>query len=183
MFSAVSARVSPFSTLDAADSGSFRSYPNVDRFNRVTSSKWTKDLATDKDYYNVTLTYDRDSNPTLAQDTLYASYDSQYSMDDLNRVVRAQSGTWGGSSFSSTSRDERWMDSSGNNALTQTGNWARYRLDLNGDGDFVDSGELDEARTHNNPNEITARDKDNNASDDYSLTYDKVGNMTDNGED
>ncbi|MFO0984308.1 MAG: hypothetical protein U1E76_21725 [Planctomycetota bacterium] len=46
-------------------------YPDLDRFNRVTTSKWTKDLATDKDFYKVALTYDRNSNPTVAVDQVH----------------------------------------------------------------------------------------------------------------
>lgn len=31
--------------------------------------------------------------------------------------------------------------------LSQTGNWARDKEDLNGDGDFTDTGEVDDTRT------------------------------------
>lgn len=42
----------------------------------------------------------------------------------------------------SLKQDERWT-------LTQTGNWGLHRLDLNGDGDFIDTGELDDRGTFN----------------------------------
>ena len=31
-------------------------YPDLDRFDRVTSSRWTKDLSTDRDFYDVDIT-------------------------------------------------------------------------------------------------------------------------------
>jgi hypothetical protein len=55
-------------------------------------------------------------------------------------------------------------------------------MDLNGDNDFVDGGgELDDARVHNVANELSTRDTDSNASVNYTLTHDAVGNMTDDG--
>jgi len=65
--------------------------------------------------------------------------------------------------------------------VTQTGNWDLFQLDLNGDNDFIDTDELDDDRTHNNVNELTARDTDDNGTDNYTLTYDANGNLTDDG--
>ncbi len=73
--------------------------------------------------------------------------------------------TRGGSSIGSLKQDERWT-------LTQTGNWDLHRLDLNGDGDFIDTGELDDRGTFNVVNELTARDTDDDTNDDFTLTYD-----------
>ena len=44
-------------------------------------------------------------------------------------------------------------------------------------GDYVDTGEYNDDRTHNDANELTARDTDDNGTDDFTLTYDKVGNL------
>ncbi|MEW6743202.1 MAG: RHS repeat-associated core domain-containing protein [Planctomycetota bacterium] len=150
-------------------------YPDLDRFNRVTSSRWTKDLATDNDFYDVDLTYDRNSNITLAEDNVHAGFDVSYTIDDIDRVARAQEGTWNGSSITSETRDQEWT-------LSQTGNWELAKLDLNGDGDWGDSNEYQDDRTHNAVNELTARDVDDNGTDDYTLTYDAVGNLTDDGQ-
>jgi hypothetical protein len=47
------------------------SFPDLDRFNRVTSSRWTKDLATDVDFFDLDITYDRNSNIMLIEDNIY----------------------------------------------------------------------------------------------------------------
>ncbi|MEZ6209997.1 MAG: hypothetical protein R3B46_01945 [Phycisphaerales bacterium] len=46
-------------------------YPNLDRFNRVTTSSWTKDLGTDGDFYDVDIGYDRNSNITVVDDQIH----------------------------------------------------------------------------------------------------------------
>ncbi|HFE46518.1 MAG TPA: hypothetical protein ENJ18_13665, partial [Nannocystis exedens] len=58
------------------------------------------------------------------------------------------------------SRDERWQDSLGGLGLSQTGNWLFRRLDLDGNGGFTGTGELDEIGTFNDVNELLARDID-----------------------
>ncbi|MFN0007039.1 MAG: RHS repeat-associated core domain-containing protein [Planctomycetota bacterium] len=156
--------------------GSTGTYPDLDGFNRVVSSRWTKDLTTDVDFYDVDLTYDRNSNITSAEDNVHSGFDVLYTMDDTNRLTRAEEGTLSGGSISSRKRDEQWT-------LGHTGNWELDKVDLNGDGDFVDAGELNDDRTHNTVNELTARDTDDNGSDNYTLTYDAAGNMTDDGKD
>ncbi|MEW6747136.1 MAG: RHS repeat-associated core domain-containing protein [Planctomycetota bacterium] len=150
-------------------------YPDLDRFNRVTSSRWTKDLATDKDFYDVDLSYDRNSNITLAEDNVHAGFDVSYTIDDIDRVARAQEGTWNGSSIASETRDQEWT-------LSHPGNWELAKLDLNGDGDWGDSNEYQDDRTHNAVNELTARDVNDDGTDDYTLTYDAVGNLSDDGQ-
>ena len=152
------------------------SFPDLDRFNRVVTSKWTKDLATDRDFYRVDLGYDRNSNIVSAEDGVHAGFDVLYTNDDLNRLVRAEEGTLSGGSISSRTRDQQWT-------LTQVGNWDVDQVDLNGDGDFVDTDELDDDRAHNDVNELTGRDIDDSGTDDYTLTYDEAGNLTDDGED
>lgn len=52
----------------------------------------------------------------------------------------AQKGHWNQSSISTLWQDQQWT-------LSQTGNWARDKEDLNGDTDFTDSGEVDDTRT------------------------------------
>jgi hypothetical protein len=156
--------------------GTSSSYDAIDRFGRPVISRWTKDLATDRNFYETVITWDRNGNPTSIEDNVHTGFDVKYDIDDLDRVVRADEGTLSGGSITSRKRDQQWT-------LTHTGNWSREKLDLNGDGDFVDTDEHDDTRTHNAVNELTARDTDSNASDNYSLTYDAVGNLTDDAED
>ena len=158
------------------------SYPDLDRFNRVTSSRWTKDLATDVDFYDSDVTYDRNSNITLIEDNIHGGFDVDYTMDNLNRLQKAEEGTWNGSSITSRSRQQIWEDGSSNPSLDQVGNWTYAKLDLNGDGVFTATGEYADDRTHNDVNELTGRDTDDNGTDDFTLVYDEVGNITDDGE-
>ena len=98
-----------------------------------------------------------------------------YSNDGLNRLTDADEGTLSGGSISSRTRRQLWT-------LSQTGNWPEMQLDLNGNGTLTDTGDLDEARTHSLANEILTRDVDSNATVDYTLTHDAVGNLTDDGQ-
>lgn len=158
--------------LFGSTSGSF---PDLDRFNRITSSRWTKDLGTDVDFYDVDITYDRGSNVTLVEDNIHTGFDVELTSDDLNRLTRAEEGTWSGSAIGSRTRDQQWTQD-------QTGNWDVGKLDLNGDGDFTDAGEYNDDRSHNDVNELTARDVDDDGTDDHSFAFDEVGNLTDDGE-
>jgi len=151
------------------------SYIDLDRFNRVTTSKWTKDLATDVDFYNVALVYDRNSNISSAEDKVHTGFDVVYTNDSLNRLVRAEEGTLSSGSITSRSRDQQWV-------LTQVGNWDEDKLDLNGDGNFTGTDEWHDARTHNDVNELLGRDLDNDSTDEHTLVYDEAGNLTDDGE-
>ena len=150
-------------------------YDNLDRFNRVTTSEWETDLGTDVAFFDCDITYDRNSGITVVEDNVHVGFDVSYTNDDLGRLTRAQEGSWNGSSITSETREQTW-------GLDHLGNWDASELDLNGDGDFLDADELDEVRTHNDVNELTARDIDNDSTDDYTLTYDAVGNLTDDGE-
>jgi RHS repeat-associated protein len=158
------------------------SYPDLDRFNRVTSSRWTKDLLTDVDFYDLDISYDRNSNITLAEDNVHAGFDVDYTIDNLNRLRQAEEGTWNGSSITSRTRQQIWEDTSSNLGLDLVGNWDDVLLDLDGDGNFTGTGEYKDDRTHNDGNELSGRDTDDSGSDDYTLTHDQVGNLTDDGE-
>lgn len=171
--------VSVFSGLyDPA--GSPGTYANMDNFGRVTASKWTKDLATDRTFYHVANAYDRNSNLTLWDDQIHPGWDSAFTVDGLNRLTSSDSGTWGGSSIGSGTRKEDWTNG-GSGGLDQLGNWVRYKLDLNYDAAYGGTNEMDDSRTFNTANELTARDTDSNSVTNYSPAYDAVGNMTDDG--
>ena len=151
-------------------------YPDLDDFNRVTSSRWTKDLSTDVDFYDLDIAYDRNSNPTRTEDNVHFSgWDVVYTIDDIDRVTSAEEGTWNGSSIPDDTRHQEWT-------LDHLGNWDVAKWDLNGDGDWSDTDEYQDDRTHNTVNELTGRDTDDNGTDDHTLSYDEVGNLTDDGE-
>jgi YD repeat-containing protein len=138
-------------------------YPDLDTLNRVVGSKWTKDLSTDVDFYRYTLTYDRNSNITKADqaddsnaDSIadgHVGFDIAYTMDNLNRLTVADEGTFSGGSITSRTRKQEWT-------LTQTGNWSLDKLDLNGDADWSDPDEWQDSKTFNKVNEIGTRDLD-----------------------
>jgi RHS repeat-associated protein len=167
-------------------------YPDLDRFNRVEDSRWTSYKGTGggtRDFYDVDIAYDPASNILSVTDNVHKNssgnrnFDALYTLDQLNRLVRAEEGTLSGGSISNRSRDERWQDASGNLALSQTGNWLRRRLDLNGDGAFTGTGELDDTGAFSLANELKTRDTDSNGTANYTLAYDKSGNQTDDGKD
>jgi len=158
-------------------------YDDLDRFDRVTSSRWTKDLSTDRDFYDVDITYDRNSNITRTIDNVHTDgssnhfFDVSYTIDDRNRLTNAQEGHWNGSSISTEEREQTWT-------LTTTGNWSNVQVDLNGDGTLTGTNERDEDRTHNLANEITQRDPDGNpGTSNVAPAYDGAGNLVDDDED
>jgi len=101
-----------------------------------------------------------------------------YTNDNLGRLTDATEGTWGGSSISSETRKQTWT-------LDQVGNWDHAQLDLDGNNNYSDTGngEYDDARTHDIVNQLTGRNTDNTGGDEFTLTYDAVGNMTSDGAD
>lgn len=116
------------------------------------------------------------SNIDLVEDEVYPNWDVAYTNDALERLAQAYRGTWNGSAITSPKFDEQWT-------LSQTGNWEHYILDLNGNGTYTDTGDLNDDQTFNKVNELTARDTDDNGTDNFSLVYDDMGNLTDDGED
>ncbi len=164
-------------------------YPDLDRFNRIEDGRWTGYKGTGtRNFYDVDIAYDPASNILSVTDNVHKSsggnrnFDALYTLDQLNRLIRAEEGTLSGGSIVNRSRDERWQDGSGSLSLSQTGNWQRRRLDLNGDGVFTGTGELDDTSTFSLANELKARDTDSNGTVNYTLGYDKAGNQTDDGQ-
>jgi RHS repeat-associated protein len=150
-------------------------YTRVDRFNRMTTVSW-EEAATAYKAYDVTLAWDRGGNILSVDDKGHTGFDFLYSIDDLDRVTRAHRGTLSGGSISTAKQDQRWT-------LDHLGNWSQNRFDLNGDGDFTDAEELDELRGHNAVNEILDRDTNGDSTPEFTLAYDAVGQLTDDGED
>jgi hypothetical protein len=158
----------------SAVTGASSTYPDLDRFNRITESSWTWDYTSGTDYnaYELDLTYDRNSNITWAEDQWHNGRDVLYSLDGLNRLSGAQRGDRSGGSITLENFHQEWT-------LDQTGNWDFFQNDLNGDNDGDDSNEVEDSRTHNTANELTARDTNNDASNDYTLSYTAAGQLAD----
>jgi len=78
-------------------------------------------------------------------------------------------------SITSETRQQTWT-------LDEPGNWDHVTLDLDADDAYTGAGEYDDDRTHNDANELTARDTDDDGTDNFTLTYDANGNLTDDGE-
>ena len=163
------------------------SYDNWDRFNRIITNQWVRDAGTAATFFDIRLTYDRNSNITRIEDTIHETYattpkglfDVKYTIDSINRLTESEYGHWNGFSITDKSRFADWT-------LDQLGNWDHARLDRDGDGTYTDTvqgqTDFDDDRTHNDFNELTARDIDNDSTDEWTLTYDKVGNLTDDGD-
>ena len=150
------------------------SYPDIDVFGRVTSSRWTTDLSTDVDFVDIDIAYDRNGNVTLVEDNVHTGFDWSYTIDDLDRLKRAQRGTWSGS-ITSEQEDQTWT-------LHQTSNWDHVSLDLEADEDYNGTGEYNDDRSYNKVNELDDRDLDDDGTNDVSLVFDAVGNLTDDGQ-
>jgi hypothetical protein len=118
---------------------------------------------------------DYNSNVDRIVDQVLSGHDVDFTMDGLDRLTKAEEGTWSGSAIINRTRQEIWT-------LTQTGNWANHKLDRNGNNVFTDSGDLDETGTFNAANEVTQRDLWSNGQQIKTPTHDRVGNMTDDGE-
>jgi len=141
-------------------------YAGLDRFNRIIDSRW-KGASSDLD--RIEYGYDRVGNRTYREvltdstnsfDELYSN-DGLYRLDDLKR---GQLNT-GHTGMTSTDFEQFW-------SLDETGNWATFQQDDNGNGTW----DLVQDRTSNKVNEITLID--NTTGDAWgSPAYDPAGNM------
>ena len=147
----------------------------LDRHNRPIIWKWYWSINSNVTAYDEELGWDRANNVLWRKDHFHDGFDVAYDIDELNRVTRAEEGTVTAGAITATSRDQQWT-------LDHLGNWGAAKLDLDGDGLFTGTDELDEARTHNTVNELLARDIDNDSTDDFTQTYDALGNLTDDGQ-
>lgn len=91
-----------------------------------------------------------------------------------DRLTKAEEGDWSGSAITSRSRQELWT-------LDEVGNATLHKLDINGNNNFGDSGDLNDTRVFNNPNELSTQDINSISGVDYTLTYNKLGQTTDDG--
>jgi RHS repeat-associated protein len=127
------------------DSGTPGEYAGFDRFARVIDHRWYDyGASTDRDRY--TYGYDRASNRLYRENTLTSGRDELYGHDQVSRLIEFQRGELNANKDGITgtpAREEDW-------SLDMTGNWPGYVQKTSG------STDLDQGRTHNPVNEITA---------------------------
>ncbi|HKX46947.1 MAG TPA: RHS repeat-associated core domain-containing protein, partial [Planctomycetota bacterium] len=155
--------------------GGGTSYTGLDAFNRVARDIWSRFDTAEARFFDTSLRYDAAGNILSSDDDVHAGFDVGYAIDDTDRLTRAHEGTLSAGSIGSPTRDQQWT-------LDHLGNWDVNKVDLDGDSNFNEADEENDDRTHNDVNELTTRDIDDDSSVDYTLAYDEVGNLTDDGE-
>ncbi len=127
------------------DSGTPGDYAGFDRFGRVIDHRWYAYAAsTDRDRYNYG--YDRASNRLYRENTLTTGRDELYGYDQVNRLIGFQRGELNANKdgiIGTPAGEEDW-------SLDMTGNWPGFVQKTSG------STDLEQGRTHNPVNEITA---------------------------
>ncbi len=147
------------------DSGTPGDYAGFDRFGRVIDHRWYAYAAsTDRDRY--TYGYDRASNRLYRENTLTTGRDELYGYDQINRLVEFARGDLNNpkSAIENPNSAEDW-------SLDMTGNWPGFVQKTSGTTD------LDQGRTHNPVNEITAITA-STGTDWADPEHDRNGNMT-----
>ncbi len=155
--------VEPDVKLDYVGDGS---YSGFDRFGRVVDQKWYDYGASAvRDQY--TYGYDRASNRLYRENTTASGKDEYYTYDGINRLLNFDRGDLNAQKTAISGTPVREEDFS----LDPTGNWADYVQKILGTTD------LDQDRTHNKVNEITAITA--TVGDDWTdPVHDRNGNMT-----
>ncbi|HRQ73078.1 MAG TPA: RHS repeat-associated core domain-containing protein [Phycisphaerales bacterium] len=159
-------------------------YPGWDRFGRVARHAWvdgdytqhgtTGGLPDRPAVVDLTHGYDRPGNRLTRYDgrpgARMPNWEFEYEYDGLDRLAEARRGSWDGSTFTAAAGTQEW-------ALDLLGNWATFRHDRNGDGDFNDSLEVED-RTHNAANEVASAAIQGLFGSPFSQRHDHAGNWT-----
>ncbi|HRQ73077.1 MAG TPA: RHS repeat-associated core domain-containing protein [Phycisphaerales bacterium] len=159
-------------------------YPGWDRFGRVARQAWvdgdytqhgtTGGLPDRPAVVDLTHGYDRPGNRLTRYDgrpgARMPNWEFEYEYDGLDRLAEARRGSWDGSTFTAAAGTQEW-------ALDLLGNWATFRHDRNGDGDFNDSLEVED-RTHNAANEVASAAIQGLFGSPFSQRHDHAGNWT-----
>ncbi|MGE0377986.1 MAG: RHS repeat domain-containing protein [Planctomycetaceae bacterium] len=150
--------------------GTSGTYAGLDRFARTIDQFWDGYGST-ADVTRIKYGHDYASIRTWAEDVIAENntvdLDELYTYDGLHRLSGIERGEINGT-YTSISSDTFGQDWS----LDQLGNWANFLEDDDGDG----TDELDQDRTHNDVNEITAITATTGANW-VDPTYDAAGNM------
>jgi YD repeat-containing protein len=169
----------------------------MDHFNRPILDQWRRDItgSIKPKVLNLDVAYDTPGNVKSIVDNVLMdsgtttpvhTFDMVSSYDDLRRLTERDDGDAPGGTMST-------MKGCDVMPRSLSGKIAEGKVDLNGNSAFIDgplsskdAGEMDDTRTYNKRNELTARsvlDKDNTSTGrPVSLTYDLDGNLTNDGE-
>lgn len=163
-------------------------YPGWDRHGRVAIQAWVDgDLSTMTSPHlgnptrpaivDEVYTYDAASNRVSKDDmrpgVKWASPDSRYSYDGLNRLREDQKDTHTAGTFGTKKGSQRWT-------LDVLGNWETLEKELGTTNPYGDTGEV-ETRLFNEANEITNRypNGSTTSTPDLPFVYDHAGNLRD----
>ena len=142
------------------------SYGGFDRFGRVVDQLWY-DYGASANRDRFTHGYDRASNRLYRENTSVSGQDDYYTYDDANRLINYDRGDLnaGKTAISGTPvREEDW-------GMDMTGNWSDFTQKASG------TTSLDQDRTHNTVNEITAISETTGTAW-IDPVHDRTGNMT-----
>lgn len=105
----------------------------LDRFNRITRSRWNRTRTTNEvPFYDTTVYWDDGSNVTGITDHVFDSdFNFVYANDELDRLTQVKRGDGDGAAITSLLGQEDWT-------LSKIGNWDEHDLDLNGDLNYTD---------------------------------------------
>jgi RHS repeat-associated protein len=152
----------PAPVVDAGDQ-----YTGLDRFGRIIDVRWLQ-TGTTTDVDRFMYGFDLAGNRTYRRNVLgsTAGFDELYTYDGLYQLSDLQRGelNTGGTALNGT---PAWQETI---TYDPTGNWPNYLTKVSG------STTLDQTRTHNQANEITAADPS------VPLGYDRNGNMLRQGD-
>jgi RHS repeat-associated protein len=147
-------------------SGTFNGF---DRFGRIISQDWYKGFGLVHVIFDAyAYGYDRSSNRIWKSRVAGTNQDEYYSYDPLNRLTQMQRGTLNSTKTGITGTpviEQDWT-------LDPTGNWPGYLTKASGTTD------LNQTRTQNTVNEITAISASGGTPVWAAPTYDAAGNMT-----
>jgi hypothetical protein len=130
-------------------SSKFDADDHLDRFGRVQSQAWSTTGGSPTDLLKINHGYDLASNRLYAEHTVPSGggFDELYAQDGLDRLDGFQRGDLNGTkdTIATLAFRQDW-------GLNQLGNWDTFDEDSDGNG----SWDLQQTRTHNDANEITA---------------------------
>jgi RHS repeat-associated protein len=148
-------------------------YAGLDQFNRVGDLRWWNP-STGQDVERIQHGYDQASNRLWRQNPVAAamgvSADELYSYDGMNQLASFARGQLTSDQTALATGTETFAQAW---SLDPTGNWSEFQQDSTGSGTW----DLDQPRSHNAVNEITAFG-DNVGPQGSSPAYDLAGNMT-----
>ena len=148
-------------------------YAGIDQFNRVIDLRWWNP-STGQDVERIQHGYDLASNRLWRQNPVATAMginvDELYSYDGVNQLATFARGQLTSDQTALVAGTETFAQAW---SLDPTGNWSEFQQDSTGSGTW----DLDQPRTHNAVNEITAFG-DNAGPQWASPAYDLAGNMT-----